>query len=57
MYNLVQIFYMRTIDEWLTLYGRDHQNPTNKLIHWICVPVILFTVFEGRYHDEYANQR
>ena len=45
MYNLVQIFYMRTIDEWLTLYGRDHQNPTNKLIHWICVPVILFTVF------------
>ena len=45
MFNLVQIFYMRTIDEWLTLYGRDHQNPTNKLIHWICVPVILFTVF------------
>lgn len=36
---------MRTIDEWLSLYGRDHQNPTNKLIHWICVPVILFTVF------------
>ena len=36
---------MKTIDEWLTLYGRDHQNPTNKLIHWICVPVILFTVF------------
>ena len=35
---------MRTIDEWLSLYGRDHQNPTNKLIHWICVPVILFTV-------------
>ena len=36
---------MRTIDEWLTLYGRDHQNSTNKLIHWICVPVIVFTVF------------
>jgi uncharacterized membrane protein YGL010W len=36
---------MKTIDEWLTLYGRDHQNPVNKLIHWICVPVILFTVF------------
>ena len=45
MYNLVKIFYMRTIDEWLTLYGESHQNPTNKLIHWICVPVILFTVF------------
>lgn len=36
---------MKSIDEWLTLYGRDHQNPTNKLIHWICVPIILFTVF------------
>ncbi len=36
---------MKTIDDWLTLYGRDHQNPTNKLIHWICVPVIVFTVF------------
>jgi uncharacterized membrane protein YGL010W len=36
---------MRTIDEWLTLYSRDHQNPTNKLIHWICVPIIVFTVF------------
>lgn len=36
---------MKTIDEWLTLYGRDHQHPTNKLIHWICVPVILFSVF------------
>ncbi|HRH56453.1 MAG TPA: DUF962 domain-containing protein [Chitinophagales bacterium] len=36
---------MKTIDDWLMLYGRDHQNPTNKLIHWVCVPVILFTVF------------
>jgi len=35
---------MKTIDEWLSLYGRDHQNPANKLIHWICVPVIFFTV-------------
>jgi uncharacterized membrane protein YGL010W len=35
---------MRTIDEWLSLYARDHQNPTNKLIHWVCVPVIFFTV-------------
>src|SRR4051812_4100463 len=35
---------MKTIDDWLLLYGRDHQNPTNKLIHWFCVPVIMFTV-------------
>jgi len=36
---------MKTIDEWLMLYGRDHKNHTNKIIHWICVPVIVFTVF------------
>lgn len=35
---------MKKIDDWLTLYGRDHKNSTNKLIHWICVPVILFSV-------------
>lgn len=36
---------MKTLDEWLVLYGRDHQNKTNKIIHWICVPVILYAVF------------
>lgn len=35
---------MKTIDEWLELYGRDHQNKMNKLIHWVCVPVILFSI-------------
>jgi uncharacterized membrane protein YGL010W len=24
-------------------YGESHQNPTNKLIHWICVPAIMWT--------------
>jgi uncharacterized membrane protein YGL010W len=24
-------------------YGESHQNPTNKLIHWICVPVIYWS--------------
>lgn len=35
---------MRTIDEWLALYARDHQNPLNKRIHWVCVPVIFYTI-------------
>lgn len=35
---------MKTIDQWLTEYGESHQNKTNKLIHWVCVPAILFTV-------------
>jgi uncharacterized membrane protein YGL010W len=33
-----------TIHEWFDAYGESHQNPTNKLIHWICVPVIFFCV-------------
>ncbi len=35
---------MRTIQEWLTEYGESHQNSTNKAIHWICVPVIFFSI-------------
>jgi uncharacterized membrane protein YGL010W len=33
---------MRSADEWFEAYGESHQNPTNKAIHWICVPVIVF---------------
>ncbi len=25
-------------------YAESHQNPTNKLIHWICVPAIVFSL-------------
>ena len=35
---------MRTVHQWLDLYGVSHRNPTNKTIHWICVPVIYWTV-------------
>jgi uncharacterized membrane protein YGL010W len=35
---------MRKIDELLHEYGLSHQNPTNKLIHWFCVPAIFFSV-------------
>ncbi|QNL20782.1 DUF962 domain-containing protein [Hyphobacterium sp. CCMP332] len=35
---------MRTIDRLLEEYGSSHQNPTNKLIHWICVPAITFSL-------------
>jgi uncharacterized membrane protein YGL010W len=34
----------KTLDQWLAEYGESHQNPRNKLIHWICVPVILWCV-------------
>ena len=35
---------MRPADDWFNDYGESHQNPTNKTIHWICVPLILLTV-------------
>ena len=35
---------MRPADDWFNDYGASHQNPTNKVIHWICVPFILLTV-------------
>jgi uncharacterized membrane protein YGL010W len=35
---------MKTIDQWLGEYGESHKNPTNKLIHWICVPSIVFSI-------------
>jgi uncharacterized membrane protein YGL010W len=35
---------MRKIDRLLEEYGESHQNDTNKLIHWFCVPAIFFSV-------------
>ncbi len=35
---------MKNIEEWFSEYGESHQNPTNKLVHWFCVPVIFFCV-------------
>lgn len=35
---------MRRIDQLLAEYGESHQNHTNKTIHWICVPLIFFSV-------------
>ena len=35
---------MRSINDWFGSYSDDHRNPTNRLIHWICVPEILWAV-------------
>ena len=35
---------MKTREEWFSEYGESHRNPTNKLIHWICVPLIFYSV-------------
>jgi uncharacterized membrane protein YGL010W len=35
---------MRTMQSWLDGYSADHQNPTNQVLHWICVPPIVWSV-------------
>ena len=35
---------MKKIDALLNEYGESHQNKTNKLIHWLCVPLIFFSI-------------
>ena len=35
---------MRTTQDWLNEYGESHKNETNKFIHWICVPAIVFSI-------------
>lgn len=35
---------MKTVSEWFDEYSESHQNKTNKLIHWVCVPTIYFSI-------------
>lgn len=35
---------MARIDELLSEYGESHETPANKLLHWICVPLIVFSL-------------
>ena len=35
---------MKTIETWMDEYSESHQNTTNKMIHWVCVPTILFSI-------------
>ena len=35
----------RLVDVYFDKYSESHQNHTNELIHWICVPAIVFSLF------------
>lgn len=39
-----QFITMRKIDLLFAEYSESHRNSTNKLIHWICVPLIFWTI-------------
>ncbi len=34
----------KSADQWFAEYGESHQDHANEIIHWICVPVIFFSV-------------
>ena len=36
--------FLRKVDELFLRYGESHTNPTNEAIHWICVPLITWSV-------------
>lgn len=36
---------MKKLQTLLDTYGESHLNPVNKLIHWICVPAIVYSLF------------
>ena len=35
---------MKSTEQWLSEYAESHQNTTNKLVQWVCVPLIMFSI-------------
>ena len=35
---------MRALNDWLNEYGESHTHNVNEMIHYICVPAILFSI-------------
>jgi uncharacterized membrane protein YGL010W len=35
---------MKTLNQWFEEYAVSHQNPKNKMIHYVCVPAIFFSI-------------
>lgn len=42
--NMKAGYTMQTLDSLLLEYAYSHRNPTNQIIHWICIPLIVFSV-------------
>lgn len=47
----------KTMQWFLDKYGESHQNDTNKLIHWICVPSIMFSLLGLLYAIPFPVER
>ena len=35
---------MKTINNWFEEYSESHQNKMNKIIHWVCIPLIFWSI-------------
>ena len=35
---------MKSAQDWLNEYAESHQHPTNIIIHWVCVPLIMLSI-------------
>lgn len=35
---------MQSMQVWLDEYANEHQNPINKQFHWVCVPLIVWSL-------------
>ena len=35
---------MKSLNQWFDEYAVSHQDPTNKAIHYVCVPAIFFSI-------------
>lgn len=40
---------VRPVDRWFAAYADDHRNPTNQLLHVICVPAIVWSLLAMLY--------
>lgn len=47
----------KTMNWYLDKYGESHQDATNKFIHWICVPSIMFSLFGLLYAIPFPVER
>ncbi len=35
---------LKPVQAWLDEYGESHKDPTNKAVHWVCVPLIALSL-------------
>ena len=41
---MLTVLFMKSMQQWFDEYAESHQNITNQKIHFICVPVIYFSI-------------